>query len=91
LELRGFAKTRLLQPGESQTLSFIISSHNLSSFDPSVSSWIAEAGKYDVKIGASSKDIKLTSSFTLAKELMVKKESISLIPKEKINELKPVR
>jgi beta-glucosidase len=80
-----------LKPGESQTLSFVIDSRRLSSFDPSVSSWIAEAGKYDVKVGASSKDIKLTGSFTLAKELTVKKESASLLPKEKIAELKPVK
>ncbi len=91
LELKGFSKTRLLKPGESQTLSFVIDSRRLSSFDPVSSSWIAEAGKYDVKIGASSKDIKQTASFTLAKELTVKKETISLVPKEKINELKPVK
>lgn len=91
LELKGFSKTRLLKPGESQTLSFIIDSRRLSSFDPVSSSWIAEAGKYDVKIGASSTDIKQTASFTLAKELTVKKETISLVPKEKINELKPAK
>ena len=91
LELKGFAKTKLLQPGESQTLSFQIDSHKLASFDPAKSSWIAEAGKYDVKIGASSSDIKLNASFTLAKELTVKKESVSLLPKEKVTEIKPSR
>jgi beta-glucosidase len=90
-ELKGFVKTRLLQPGETQNTSFTLNSHNLSSFDPAVSSWIAEAGKYEVKIGASSKDIRLTSSFTLSKELMVKKESVALVPKENISELKPVK
>ena len=89
IELKGFAKTRLLHPGESQTLTFVIESRRLSSFDPAVSSWIAESGKYNIKIGASSKDIRLNASFTLAKDLTVKKESVSLIPKEKINELKP--
>ena len=59
------------------------------SFDPSKSSWIADAGKYDVKIGASVEDIKLTSSFTVAKDIVVKKESASLLPKEKIAELSP--
>jgi beta-glucosidase len=88
IELKGFAKTRLLQPGESQTLTFLITSHNLASFDPSVSTWIAEAGKYDVKVGASSKDIRQNTSFTLAKDLTVKKETVSLVPKEKVNELK---
>jgi len=51
LELKGFAKTKLLQPGESQTLSFVIDSRRLASFDTAISSWIAEAGKYEVKIG----------------------------------------
>ncbi len=91
LELKGFAKTKLLQPGESQTLTFQLDSHKLSSFDPEKSSWIAEAGKYDVKIGASSTDIKLSTSFSLAKELTVKKESVSLLPKEKVTEIKPSR
>jgi len=89
LELKGFAKTKLLKPGESQTLTFIIDSRRLSSFDPATSSWIAEAGNYQVNIGASSKDIRQKASFSLAKDLTVKKESISMLPKEKINELKP--
>jgi beta-glucosidase len=91
IELKGFAKTRLLQPGESQNLSFIIDSRSLSSFDPASSSWIAEAGKYDVKIGASSKDIRQTVAFNVAKDITVRKETVSLVPKEKINELKPVK
>ena len=91
LELKGFAKTRLLKPGESQTLSFVIDSRRLASFDPATSSWIAEAGKYEVKIGASSRDIRQNATFTLSKDLTVKKETVSLVPKEKINELKPVK
>ncbi len=89
IELKGFAKTRLLQPGETQNLSFVLNSRHLSSFDPSASSWIADAGKYEVKVGASSEDIRQTSTFNLAKNITVKKESSSLIPKEKIEELKP--
>lgn len=88
-ELKGFAKTKLLQPGEVQTLTFNIDNRSLASFDPVTSSWIADAGKYSVKIGASSKDIRQTASFTLSKNLTIKKESIALVPKEKINGLKP--
>jgi beta-glucosidase len=91
LELKGFAKTRLLKPGESQTLTFTIDSRRLSSFDPASSSWIAETGNYQVSIGASSKDIRQKASFSLAKDLTVKKESVSLLPKEKLNELKPAK
>ncbi len=89
MELKGFSKTRLLNPGESQTMTFVIDSRNLASFDPSISTWVAEAGQYNVKIGASSDDIRQNASFTLAKELKVKKVSVSMVPKEKIDELKP--
>lgn len=88
-ELKGFAKTRLLQPGEVQTISFTIDEKSLASFNPPTSSWVADAGQYTVKIGASSKDIRQTASFTLGKYLNVDKESVALVPKEKINELIP--
>jgi beta-glucosidase len=89
IELKGFAKTKLLQPGESQTLTFTLSSRSLASFDTPSSTWVAEAGTYNVKIGASSEDIRQTASFTLAKDLKVKKDTVSLVPKEEINEIKP--
>jgi len=88
-ELKGFAKTRLLQPGESQTLTFELDKRSLASFDPSASAWIADAGSYSVKIGASSKDIRQTGTFELARDLTVKKESRSLIPNRGIDEIKP--
>jgi beta-glucosidase len=67
----------------------MLDDHSLASFDPASSSWIADAGNYTVRIGASSKDIRLNGSFTVAKDITVKKETISLVPKEKITELKP--
>ena len=86
-ELKGFAKTKLLKPGENQTLTFVITSRSLSSFDTPLSSWVADAGNYQVMVGASSEDIKLKATFSLAKPITVKKESVSLVPTEKINEL----
>lgn len=91
LELKGFAKTRLLQPGESQTVSFELMPRDLASFDPASSSWIAEAGKYAIKIGASSRDIRQTAVFILDQERTVKQESVALIPKSPIQEFKPPR
>ncbi len=90
-ELKGFAKTKLLNPGESETITFTLDARNLASFDPALSAWIAAAGKYTVKIGNSSTDIKQTASFELGKLINVKSESKSLIPTEKIAELKPVK
>jgi beta-glucosidase len=89
IELKGFAKTKLLKPGETQTVTFTLTDRNLCSFDPASSSWTADAGTYNVKIGASSHDIKQKADFTLAKKLVVKKETIALVPKEKISEIKP--
>jgi beta-glucosidase len=89
IELKGFAKTQLLQPGESQTLTFTLDGRNLSSFDPELSAWVADAGTYTVKIGASSRDIRQSAAFTLARDLTVKKETRSLVPKEKIDEIRP--
>jgi beta-glucosidase len=89
IELKAFAKTKLIKPGEIQTMSFEINARQLSSFDPATSSWIAEAGKYFVKIGDSSRDIRQTTSFELAGEIMVKRENAALLPMEKIAEIKP--
>jgi beta-glucosidase len=88
-ELKGFAKTKLLQPGESQTLTFVLESRSLASFDTRASSWVADAGKYTVKVGSSSKNINQTATFDLGKYVTVKKESDALAPMVEINELKP--
>lgn len=87
-ELKGFGKTRLLQPGASQTLTFTIDPKNLASFNTEKSSWIADAGKYIVKIGASSEDIRMTKPFALAKTLIVEKDHKAIVPQVTINELK---
>jgi beta-glucosidase len=88
-ELKAFTKTELLGPGESQTLSFVIDSRSLASYDSMASSWVAEAGKYDIQIGASSKDIRQRASFLLETALTVKKVHKALAPSRSINELTP--
>ncbi len=81
IELKGFAKTKLLRPDESQTLTFVIDGRSLASVDPEASAWIADAGTYVAKIGASSEDIRQSAAFTLGQRLVVKKETVSLVPK----------
>jgi beta-glucosidase len=87
-ELKGFAKTGLLKPGEFQQLTITLNGRSLASFDTDSSSWIADAGTYTLKVGASSKDIKLTKSFDLPKTLLVEKVSKALAPRENLTELK---
>lgn len=64
-ELKAFAKTRELQPGESQTLTMTIQPRDLASFDEAHSQWLAEAGTYTFAIGSSSRDIKITATAKL--------------------------
>jgi beta-glucosidase len=87
-ELKAFAKTDLLQPGQSQTLQFVIDAKLLASFHTAASAWVADAGTYTVKLGTSSLAIKQTATFTLAKDIVVEKVNKVLVPTVTINELK---
>ena len=67
-ELKAYAKTRLLEPGESETLSFNVTNYDIASFHNDSHSWISDKGVYTVKFGASSLDIRATSLYKLAKD-----------------------
>jgi len=86
-ELKGFAKTKLLQPGESQQLVFELDARALASFQSGISSWVADAGKYEVRIGASSKDIRLKTSFDLDKTTVVERVHDAMYPNFVLQEL----
>ena len=85
-ELKAFAKTRELQPGESQTLVMTIPVRDLASFDEANSQWLTEAGTYTFRIGASSRDIKATASIKLNE--YTEKTSNALAPQQRLRLLK---
>ncbi|TAL42309.1 MAG: beta-glucosidase [Chitinophagaceae bacterium] len=87
-ELKGFAKTGLLQPGQSEKLIFTIKPEDLASFNTDITSWVADAGNYTVSIGSSSTNIKQTANFSLAKEIIVEKCNKVMVPQVPVNELK---
>ncbi|WP_281631593.1 glycoside hydrolase family 3 N-terminal domain-containing protein [Flavobacterium luteolum] len=87
-ELKGFAKTKLLKPGEAQKLTFILTPKELASFDAQKSAWIAEKGAYTVKIGNSSNNLKVNQSFTLENDLLVEQANNVLAPTDNLAELK---
>lgn len=57
-ELKGFAKTKLLQPGESETLCVTIPKEELRYFDESQHSWALTSGIYTFHVGANVNDIR---------------------------------
>ncbi|TCO09710.1 glycoside hydrolase family 3 C-terminal domain-containing protein [Natronoflexus pectinivorans] len=63
-ELKGFKKVKV-EPGETVVVDFLIDVSLLQFYDDRKSQWVAESGKFDVLIGASSSDIQTTTSFTL--------------------------
>ncbi len=61
-ELKGFAKTRKLAPGESQTVEVCFAAADMSSWDESKPGWLLDPGTYNILVGASSADIRATAS-----------------------------
>ena len=75
-ELKAYAKTRSLQPGESQTLTMKVSTYELASFNEAESQWEAAAGQYIVKFGASVEDIRATAIYKLSKPYTLKANDV---------------
>lgn len=57
-ELKAFAKTKTLEPGETATVTLTVNAADLASYDEASSSWVVDAGTYKFLVGASSRDIK---------------------------------
>jgi len=62
-ELKGFSKIAL-NPGEAGTVTFTIR-RDLAYYDVHGRGWKADAGKYEIEIGASSRDLRLKSVIRL--------------------------
>jgi beta-glucosidase len=63
-ELKGFAKVHL-EPGECKAVTLSIGRSALAYYDDRAHQWVAEAGTFDVLVGASSQDIRATATFVL--------------------------
>src|SRR5574344_173639 len=65
-ELKAFAKTKELKPGESETLKMAIDKMDLASFDDTQSQWTVDTGIYTFGIGSSSRDIDVKTSLNIS-------------------------
>ena len=64
-ELKAFAKTRLLKPGESQVLTMTVSRQDLASWDSATHRWTRNDGAYTFLIGASAADIRQQTNINI--------------------------
>ena len=68
-ELKGFTKIALA-PNEKKEVVIALDEHAFSYFNVPCNAWVEEGGDYKIKVGASSRDIRLTEQITLTNSLI---------------------
>lgn len=63
-ELKGFDRVKLA-PGQSKQVTLTLDKSAMSFYDPAKKTWVAEPGAFEVRVGASSRDIRLKGTFDL--------------------------
>ena len=69
-ELKAYGKTRLLQPGESETLTITFKTPALASYSEEKAAWVMEPGDYLIRVGNSSRDTHVAAVLRLDGEAM---------------------
>ncbi|MBF5082010.1 glycoside hydrolase family 3 C-terminal domain-containing protein [Quadrisphaera sp. INWT6] len=66
-ELKAFARVEL-EPGQSRTVSFELDARALSYWSPVQRRWVVEGGAFEVRVGASSRDVRLREAVQVTGE-----------------------
>jgi beta-glucosidase len=85
-ELRNYAKTRELQPGQTETVTMQVKVEDLASFNEKASAWKTDAGRYTFLICSSANDIEAKASANV--KAWSKKVNNVMKPNVKLNLLK---
>ncbi len=70
-ELRGFKKTRLLAPGESEVLEICMKAESFASFCPKHAAWVLPDGDYIIRVGNSSRNTHVAAVVNLPEKVKV--------------------
>lgn len=84
-ELKAFAKTRLLQAGESQTVRLVVSAAALASYDDGgkveKNAWVLEKGSYAFYLGENVRDaVQLPVTYDLAEDVILERTGSKCAP-----------
>ncbi|MDR1152255.1 MAG: glycoside hydrolase family 3 C-terminal domain-containing protein [Bifidobacteriaceae bacterium] len=72
-ELAAYAKTDLLAPGKSQTLTLSFPTTEMSSYDEAAAAYTLEAGTYAIRVGTSSRDTSVAAKLTVASNVITER------------------
>lgn len=64
-ELAGFAKTKLLAPGEKEVVTVTFATTDMASYDSYDAAWVMEEGEYVIRVGNSSRTTKIAMTIDL--------------------------
>jgi beta-glucosidase len=87
-ELRAFAKTGMLAPGGSASVTFTITASDLASFDTSASAWVADAGRYTLRVANVSSAEGVSAIVTLPRRVITERVRHKLVPAAAVAELR---
>ncbi len=88
-ELKGFAKTKELAPGEAQILDISIPIESLSSYDEEKAAFIMEPGKYLFRLGEHSRSTVVAARIVLDEEAILRQVRNEVRPDHEIDTLHP--
>ncbi len=89
-ELRGFAKTGELKPGEEETLKIRIKAVSMASFCVNHGAWALPDGDYIIRVGNSSRNTHVAAVVTLPERVIVEKVNhLFADPAGKMEEIQP--
>ncbi len=91
IELRAYAKTKLLAPNEKETISLYFDIKDMASFDDNgatgyLSAWVLEKGDYKLFLGTSIREIKEISTYKVCETVVTEQLNIQHQAEDKINE-----
>lgn len=88
-ELAAFAKTKLLAPGEEETLTICFALKDMASYDEADTAWVLEAGDYAIRVGNSSRNTHIVAVLTISERVITEKLKNLFADSEKLDEITP--
>ena len=77
-QLIAFGKTRLLQPGESQTLEVTFALRDMAYFDEQENAWVLDAGDYPLEVASNARDVRQTVHVRISSRMILGRVSTAL-------------